>query len=55
MPIPTVFKFFAFFLCALNRVFSETGPNSIFATSDNNIALSLTFLIGSDFIVSIFV
>ena len=54
MPIPTVFKLSAFLLCALNKVFSETGPNSIFATSESITTLSLFFLRGSCFIVSMF-
>jgi len=32
IPIPTVLEFTAVLLCAVNNVFSETGPNSTFAT-----------------------
>ena len=52
IPIPTVFKLAAFFLWALNKVFSETGPSSTFAMSERVVTLSLFFLRGSCLIVS---
>ena len=36
----------------MNKVFSETGPNSIFATSDNKSTFFSFFLIGNCFILS---
>ena len=52
IPIPTVFKFNWSFLCALNKVFSDTGPNSIFATSESIIVRLVVFFIGNCLIVS---
>ena len=49
----TVFKFNWSFLWALNNVFSDTGPNSIFATSDKVTICLLFFFIGNCLIVSI--
>jgi len=54
MPIPTVFRLSAFLLCALNKVFSETGPNSVFGTSESISTFSLFFLFFCCFIVSMF-
>ena len=53
IPIPTVLKFIWSLVWALNKVFSETGPNSIFATSESNIIFLEDFLIGYCFIVLI--
>ena len=39
IPIPTVLRLSWSLVWALKSVFSETGPNSIFATSDNEITL----------------
>ena len=47
-----VFKFSAPLLCALNKTFSVTGPNSKLAISDSLTMLSLAFLIGSSLSLS---
>ena len=50
IPIPTVFKFKSSLLWALNKVFSETGPNSNFAIFSSLIILFFVFFIGILFI-----
>ena len=47
--MPTIFKFNASFLCALNKAFSDTGPNSMLATSASLTMLSLPFFSGNCF------
>ena len=52
IPIPTVFKLSWSLVWALKSVFSDTGPNSMLATSDSRITWLSVFLIGSCLIVS---